>query len=99
MSLIKENIYFERIKDLKNQMNRLEMLSEIDKTDLKESAKSLLANRFKDILKDQLTDWLTKYSVDLFRSTANQILSELQLESIDGDTQEDLLERFLDRFD
>ena len=94
---MEENKTFEsRINELRDQLNRMEMLDEISKADLTDCANELLFNRFREAMIKTTCGFVDIVAEPTFRAAANSILRELQLEEIpDEITGNDaILEKF-----
>jgi hypothetical protein len=95
---MEDKAFENKISELRDKLNRMELIDEVGKTDVEETAIDVLSERFYSVL--NRTGGYMDYPVhELMRCAANSVLEELDLEPVlTGETQADVLLEYLKRF-
>lgn len=86
-----------KVEELRNQLNRAEMLSEMENANVLDTARYLLTDRFTECLEKDLEEFLGHYSIERSTQIANDILSRLELPAMSSEGCTDI-SQVMDRF-
>lgn len=89
-----------KITELRSRLNGMEMLSELDKADIKKLATELYFENILGGMNDAVSETIDRYSNDptIRLEVANSILESLGMDKIESCEKEDVFEMFMSRF-